>query len=63
MKEEDESALTRVEDDEEARRHAVIVHASAMEMSPVRFGLVRVVVLSCVLSMLWLCVLCVKRER
>lgn len=62
MKEEDGSALTRVEDDEEARRHAVVVIARAREMRPVRLVLVRVVVLSCVLSMVWMCVWVVEVE-
>lgn len=47
----EELALTRVEDDEEARRQAVVVIARAMEMSPVRLVRVLVFVLSFVLSM------------
>lgn len=47
----EEWALTREEDDEEARRQAVAVIARAMEMSPVRLVVVLVFVLLCVLSM------------
>ena len=60
----EELALTSVEDDEEARRQAVVVIASAREMSPVRLVRVLVFVLSFVLSMVAnVCVLDNKCEE